>query len=246
MKQKLAIVIPALDEGTIIIANSRAVLTAAAASLPDWDTVLVVADNGSADDTAAQVKGLAATDARVRYEAVPQRGKGNAIAAGWRAVDADVYLFMDSDLATDLSALPAVVGAVAHEGYDVAVGSRYAPGAVVARDWLRRTASRGYRWVLASLVPITVQDAPCGFKAISRRVRDTLLPQIRHGGWFFDTELVVRAGVAGYRIKEIPVRWHEPPGRVSKVNIFSLSITYLKDVLRLRRQLRQDPPAAKG
>ncbi|MDO8560567.1 MAG: glycosyltransferase [bacterium] len=244
MKPKLVIVIPALNEGTIIAANSRTVLAAADAALPDWDTVLAVVDNGSTDDTAAQVQRLAASDARVRYVAMPQRGKGLAIAAGWRSADADVYVFMDSDLATDLSALPVVVRAVSREGYDVAVGSRYAPGAVVARDWLRRTASRGYRWVLATLVPINVQDAPCGFKAISRRVRDTLLPQVQHGGWFFDTELVVRAGVAGYRIKEIPVRWHEPPGRVSKVNIISLSVTYLKDVLRLRRQLRRKIPAA--
>lgn len=234
----LCIVIPALNEEPIIADACRQVLGLLDRQFPGWTWEVVVADNGSTDDTAAQVKSLAAADARVRYVAVPQRGKGHAIAAGWRSAAADVYVFMDADLATDLAALPALVSAVAYEGYDVSVGSRFAPGAVVARDWLRRFVSRGYRVVLAALVPIQVQDAPCGFKAISRRVRDTLLPQVQHGGWFFDTELVVRAGVSGYRVKEIPVRWHEPPDRVSKVNMVTLSFNYLCAVIALRRQLR--------
>lgn len=235
---RLCVVIPALNEECVIAANCRIVLQALTRQLPDWEATLVIADNGSTDGTAAAVQQLAAAETRLCYLAVPRRGKGFAIAAGWQSAVADVYVFMDADLATDLAALPTLVNAIAREGYDVAAGSRFAPGAVVERDWLRRFVSRGYRLVLAALVPIQVQDAPCGFKAISRRVRDWLLPRVRHGGWFFDTELVVRAGVGGYRIKEIPVRWHEPPGRVSKVNMVTLSFTYLCAVIALRRQLR--------
>lgn len=241
---RLCVVLPALNEERIIAGSCQQVMASLSAHFPAWEWQLIVVDNGSTDRTAEIVRALAAKEPRLQYLRLSQIGKGYAIVAGWRAVSADVYVFMDADLATDLSALPALVSAVSSEGYDVAIGSRYAPGAVVERDLLRRTASRGYQWVLKLLLAVHVADAPCGFKAVSRRVRDQLLPQVENGAWFFDTELLVRAERAGYRVKEIPVRWREiiTPGRSSKVKIWSLSVGYLRSVLALRRRLRHGRP----
>ncbi len=236
----LCVVLPALNEETIIAASCQQVAAFLARHFADWTWEIVVADNGSTDQTAAVVLALAQGEPRLRCLAVPRVGKGNAIKAAWQSRDADVYCFMDADLATDLSALPALVAAVTSGGFDVAVGSRFAPGAVVERDWLRRMSSRGYQLVLRLLLGTRVRDVPCGFKAITRRVRDELLPQVRNGAWFFDSELVILAERAGYRIAEIPVRWREPvtPGRATKVKIGSLSLGYLRAVMSLRRRLK--------
>ena len=236
---KVCVVLPALNEERIIANSCKQVMRYLDAHRPGWDWELMVVDNGSKDKTSEIVRELVTREARLQYLKIDRIGKGYAIKAGWQAASADVYMFMDADLATDLAATPVVLNAVSQEGYDVAVGSRYAPGAVVERDWLRRITSRGYWILLKLLLGVRVADAPCGFKAISRKVRDQLLPQVENGEWFFDTELLVRPARAGYRVKEIPVRWREiiTPGRKSKVKIFALSIGYLRSVISLRRRL---------
>lgn len=234
---RLCVVLPALNEERIIERTCRQVVEFLARRCASWTWEVIVADNGSTDRTAAITKELAGRLPHLRYLSCDRTGKGYAIKYAWERAEAEVYCFMDADLAADLDALPALLSAIRDEGYDLAIGSRYAAGAVVERDWLRRLTSRGYQLVLKVLLRTHVLDAPCGCKAVSRRVRDRLVPRVESTGWFFDSELLVLAEHAGYRTKEIPVRWHEPSGRVSKVSILALSFSYLRSVLALRRRL---------
>lgn len=84
---KTAAIIPAFNEGQTV----RAVVLAASAS-PLVDDVVVV-DSGSKDDTVAEAKAGGA-----RVVVAPRRGKGEAMAAGVEATDADVIVFLDADL----------------------------------------------------------------------------------------------------------------------------------------------------
>jgi hypothetical protein len=75
-------------------------------------------------------------------------------------------------------------------------------------------------------------DAQCGFKAISHRAAQDLVPHIQNNMWFFDTELLILASRKGYKIKEIPVTWVEDPG--SKVKVFKTASEDIKGLLRMR------------
>jgi len=78
-------------------------------------------------------------------------------------------------------------------------------------------------------------DAQCGFKAVSRRAVETIVPYIEDQSWFFDTELLVLAEKQGYPIKDIPVVWVEDDD--SRVKILKTGWEDIKGVFRLRRQL---------
>lgn len=80
-------------------------------------------------------------------------------------------------------------------------------------------------------------DAQCGFKAISRKAAQVLLPIVEDTDWFFDTELLVWAKRLDYRIWEAPVRWVED--RDSRVNLFGTAKADFLGLLRLRRKLRK-------
>jgi hypothetical protein len=82
-----------------------------------------------------------------------------------------------------------------------------------------------------------VQDAQCGFKAITRAAARAVLPLVRDEGWFFDTELLMLAQRGGWRIAEIPVRWVDDPD--STVRLGSTIWRDLRGVWRLRRNFRQ-------
>jgi hypothetical protein len=57
-----------------------------------------------------------------------------------------------------------------------------------------------------------VQDHQCGFKAFNRDRLLEILPMVHATHWFWDTEVLVRAQKAGFRVKEFPVHWSEGRG----------------------------------
>ena len=78
----------------------------------------------------------------------------------------------------------------------------------------------------------------CGFKFIHKEVFDKLmLIGIQNNEWFFETELLVKAERNGFKILEIPVYWEDD--RDSKVNLIPLSLKYLKEIGRLRKELNK-------
>ncbi|MFH1099134.1 MAG: glycosyltransferase [Candidatus Uhrbacteria bacterium] len=148
-----------------------------------------------------------------------------------------IYVFMDTDLATDLRHLPELITAISDDA-DIAVGSRFARGARVERSVLRRGISRCYQLLLRLLFGLRVADAPCGFKAVNTRVVRDIVPRVRDRQWFFDTELLIRAQHAGLRIAEIPVEWRESRREPSFKKILRIVASDLQAIMQFRRELR--------
>jgi glycosyltransferase involved in cell wall biosynthesis len=193
---------------------------------------IVVADNASTDGTLAVAQRLAEEHTDVACLHVPQKGRGRALRAAWLDSPADIVCYMDVDLSTDLAAFPPLIESIASEGYDVATGSRLARGANIRRSLRREAISRGYNVMIKGLFFTRFSDAQCGFKAASRRAVQNLVPLIENNEWFFDTELLILAEKAGYRLKEVPVRWLEDPD--SRVNVPRTVWEDVRGLLRLR------------
>jgi glycosyltransferase involved in cell wall biosynthesis len=193
---------------------------------------IVVADNASTDGTLAVAQRLAQKHTDVASLHIPQKGRGRALRAAWLASPADILSYMDVDLSTDLAAFPPLVEAIASEGYDIAIGSRLARGADIRRSLRREVTSRSYNVMIKGLFFTRFSDAQCGFKAVSRRAVQELVPLIENNEWFFDTELLILAEKAGYRVKEIPVRWLEDPD--TRVNVPKTVWEDVRGLLRLR------------
>ncbi len=228
----IIIAIPAYNEELILEANVEKLRQFCLSHLQD-DWQLVIADNNSTDSTAQIAKRLAGQYMNVDYLLVPQIGKGQAIRAAWMNYQADVYLFMDADLATDLSALPVLIQEL--KTHDLVIGSRFLKQSQVNRSWLRNLLSQGYRWLVSGYLGLPVKDLACGFKGITDAVKKQILPKIRNNTFFFDSELVILAIRAGFSCQEIPVKWHEPRNRgQSKVNIFKTIKEYIANIIRLK------------
>lgn len=231
--KSLDIVIPVLNEERDLPPNIEALHAFMCAKLGAYDWRIVIADNGSDDATPAVSQRLAQRFERVMPLRLEQRGRGLALRTAWTQSDADIVSYMDVDLATDLAALPPLVGAIADGGYDVAIGSRLIKGARVERRPLKREiTSRGYSILFRSMFFTGFRDAQCGFKAVSRRVVDEIVPLVVNNRWFFDTELLILAERNGLRIRELPVHWTDDPD--TRVKILGTAIEDVKGLLRLR------------
>ena len=226
------LVIPVYNEQRVL-ADSVARLRAWCAENLPYAWRVVVADNASTDTTLEVAQKLAGEnpgDTAVVH--LDQKGRGRALKRAWLESQADAMCYMDVDLSTDLADITPLLRGVLEEGYDVAYGSRVAGAANIERSLRREINSRGFITLIKALFWTKFSDAQCGFKAITRAAAHELLPQVQDGEWFFDTELLVIAEKAGYRLKEVPVRWVEDPD--SRVKFPQDIIKMASQLVRLR------------
>ncbi|AAT88346.1 glycosyl transferase [Leifsonia xyli subsp. xyli str. CTCB07] len=192
---------------------------------------ITIADNASTDAKPALADALAAELPRVAAVHLPLKGRGCALKAVWGSSPAEVHVYLDEDLSTDLAALPPLVAPLLSGHSDLAIGTRLGSSARVTRGGKREFISRSYNLLLRRTMAVGFSDAQCGFKAIRREAAQRLLPLVEDDGWFFDTELLILAERAGLRIHEIPVDWVDDPH--SSVDIVRTAREDLKGMLRV-------------
>jgi glycosyltransferase involved in cell wall biosynthesis len=195
---------------------------------------IVIANNASTDRTLEIAKELKMEfPGQVDYFHLDQKGRGRALKAAWLNSDADVVSYMDVDLSTNLRHLMPMVDPLFRGDYQIATGSRLMAGALVTRQWKREIISRGYNFIVKLMFPSKqFSDAQCGFKAMTRKVAQDLLPHIQDNKWFFDSELLLRAEQQGYKIWEVPVEWIEDLD--TRVKIVSTAKEDLEGLWRVR------------
>ena len=242
---QVEIVVPVRNEERDLASSIRRLAAYLRESFP-FTAQVTIADNGSTDDTwkvAQQLTrelsegaggpagrgGVPPIDICAVHLDLP--GRGRALNAIWSGSDAEVLVYMDVDLSTDLNALLPLVAPLMSGHSDVAIGSRLAPGSRVARGPKREVISRCYNLLLHATLGVGFSDAQCGFKAIRASQARHLLPLVRDTAWFFDTELLVLAERAGLRIHEVPVDWTDDPD--SRVDIVSTALADLRGIARL-------------
>ena len=236
---RLLLIIPTHNEELVIEKNLREVFARGESLLQNYDWSVLVADNGSTDKTGKIVTSLQSTFPKLSLWQTDVPGRGNALRTVWQKFDADIYAYMDADLATDLNELPKLLHEL--EEHDIAIGSRLLKSADVKRSMLREFVSRIYLFLSHAIVPVRAKDLQCGFKAAKKEALYTILPHTSHNGWFFDSELVVLAEHLGYKVKEIPVSWNESPDerRKTTVNITSTAWDNIVHLFKLRRRLKK-------
>ena len=198
---------------------------------------IIIAEDGSTDGTAERSEELAHKYPCIRHIHREQRlGRGTALKNAFKQSRGEVLVYMDLDLATDLSDLKPLVDAIAVEGYDFATGSRMLKESRAQRTFGRSLSSKSYNWIVRQMLSSKLYDHQCGFKAFKRQSLLGLLDEVEATHWFWDTEIMVRGYNHGFRIKEIAVQWRS--GKGTKVNIAKDSWSMFRQVLSLWWKLK--------
>jgi dolichyl-phosphate beta-glucosyltransferase len=223
LRTKLSVVIPAYNEEKRLGPTLDAVRRAA----PDAE--ILVSDDGSRDRTADLAR---AAGARV-VTAPENRGKGAALRRGMLAADGDRLLLTDADLSVSMDALPDLQAAL-DAGADVALGSRRAPGARIARHqpFLRETLGRCYTTLSQAILGVRISDFTCGFKLFTRAAARDLFSRSVLDGWGYDGEVLFLAARRGWRCREVPITWVNDED--TKVRIARDAGRAFLDLLRIR------------
>ncbi len=202
--------------------------------LRTWDrsAEVIVVENGSTDRTAEIAEAFARDHLYVRLIREPRRGKGLAVRWGMRAARGRYRYICDADLSTPIEEVVKFLPPQL-DGFDIAIGSREAPGARrIGEPLYRHVIGRVFNAIVRLLALPDFQDTQCGFKMFRAEVAEDLFRVQQLDGMSFDVEVLFIAWQRGYRIVEVPVTWHFNPE--SRVRLFRDSLNMLRDLLRIR------------
>lgn len=234
---KLSIVIPAFNEEKRLPATLADMVTFLK-TFP-YETEVIIVDDGSTDRTRA-----VAEEAITKFKNLkilsfyPNHGKGYAVKQGMLVAEGDLILFMDADNATPLSEITKLLPYSAD--HEVIIGSRRlkASQVVIKQPWYRIAISTsGHHLIQLLLIP-EIRDTQCGFKLFQKKASQEICARQQIMGFGFDMELLAIARHSlQYKIKEVPLSWHDAPG--SHIRPIRDSWRILRELMKIRKNLKK-------
>lgn len=212
---QLTVIIPTFNEAENV-APLAAKLDRALAGL-DWEAVYV--DDNSADGTSDRVRALARTDRRIRViQRVGRRGLSSAVVEGMLSSAAPVVAVIDGDMQHDETVLVQLHAAIADQGYDLAIGTRYTEGGSTGEwDESRVRISRFATRLSKILLKNDVKDPMSGFFAVRRDIFMEALPSLSMVGFKILLDMVASVP-RKLKIAEIPYTFRSRVAGESKLD----------------------------
>jgi dTDP-L-rhamnose 4-epimerase len=208
------VILPVLDEA--------AAIPGVLAALPEGYRAIVV-DNGSTDGSAE----LAARwGARVVSE--PRRGFGAACHAGLEAAEQEIVCMMDCDGSLDPGELPALVALLESGEADLVLGRRLPTRG--AWPLHARVANTALAALLRRRTGLALRDL--GPMRVARRT-DLLALGLADRAFGYPLEMVIRAGAADWRVKELAVTYLPREGRSKVTGTLRGTARAIRDMTRV-------------
>jgi glycosyltransferase involved in cell wall biosynthesis len=198
---------------------------------------VVITDDCSTDDSWNMLKGLAASDPRLRIQRFEFNcGESAASWAGMQASRGQYIATLDADLQNDPRDLPAMLAALTDS--DCVCGTRMATRSH-GDNWIRIASSRIANWVRNKLSGENISDAGCTYRVFKREC----ISQVNffHGAHRYLPTLIK---MQGYRVVEVPVSTNPRFSGTSHYGVWNRLFKSFRDLLGVRwmksRQLRYE------
>jgi dolichyl-phosphate beta-glucosyltransferase len=230
-KPFLSIVVPAYDEETRLPGSLQAIADFVAQKT--YPVEVLVVDNNSRDRTGQIIKEYAGKFPFVQGLFEGTQGKGAAVRSGMLAARGEYRFICDADLSMPIEEIDRFLPPRL-EGYDIAIASREAPGAVRYEEpWYRHLMGRVFNAIVRLFAVPDLQDTQCGFKMFRAEVAENLFPLQTMNGWSFDVEILYAARHWGYTIVEVPIHWYYKNN--TRIHPIHDSLDMFAEVFKIRR-----------
>lgn len=203
---------------------------------------VIVSDDGSKDGSIEFVEEFAKDHPEVVLVKNEHMGKAGAVTSGVLKAKGKYVLFADMDQATPIEETDKLLPFLVDKKSDVAIGSRIYKN--MGYPFSRLIMHEGMITLRKFTVGLPdLHDTQCGFKMFTHEAAQKLFKKMSelHHGFSqingsavtagFDVELLLLAELAGYTIKEVPVRWlYVETRRVNPVKDSVDAVLYLLQI----------------
>jgi dolichyl-phosphate beta-glucosyltransferase len=196
-----------------------------------FSSEVIIVENGSSDRTLALAQEFALKHSNLIVYQEKQPGKGNAVQQGMLKAQGQYRFICDADLSMPIEEIQKFIPPIL-TGFDIAIGSREAPGAIRYNEpSYRHLGGRAINLAIRLLILPGLNDTQCGFKCFSAEATEIIFRQQTLLGWSFDIENLYIARRKKLRIKEIPIQWYYDPD--SKVSAIRDALRMISDIFRI-------------
>lgn len=210
---RYSILVPTFNESEIILDTLRDILGTIGTE-KGLQTEIIIVDDGT-DNLPVKIQdnlhNFRCFDLKVLRNN-PPKGKGNSLAAGFEVAKGKIVGFLDADLSTPSKYIPIAISALENEDIDLFIGSRRGPESLVTReqfflkDFLGNCLGILARKFLFAGMR-NFEDTQCGFKFYKNEVAKVLYKDLLAGDGLNDLEVLIRANLLKYSVKEFGVVW---------------------------------------
>lgn len=195
---KLAIVIPAYNEGPVIakVINSIPKIFSGVGEI-----VPIVVSDGSGDNTVEQAR---RTQALVLSHSI-NIGAGGATDTGFKAarlIGADIVVTMDADGQHHPNDIQGLIDPIIQEEVDVVFGNRFIESKEMPT--VRKFGNRLLSLITRIFSGIKVEDSQCGYRAYSKKAIEAMV--LHERGYEICSEIIMEVGRNRLTYKEVPVK----------------------------------------
>lgn len=198
---------------------------------------LIFVDDKSRDGTREIIASLVKKNKNFQavYHEVNQ-GRGKTVRDGIALARGSVVGFIDIDLEVSSVYIPQFVRMILEGKADVVTGLRiYREGLMSLH---RAILSRGYSWLVRSVLGIPLNDTETGYKFFNRKKILPIIKKTQNNGWFWDTEVMTYAHYTGLSVTEVPVLFVRRFDKTSSVRLVHDTLEYVKNLVGFYKRLQ--------
>jgi len=236
-EKELSLVVACYNEKTVLEASIQQVLKILDSTC--WSYEIIFVDDCSTDNTREIIQKLVKLypdhDMRSLLHDT-NTGRGRTVSDGFRIARGNVVGFIDIDLETHARYIPSMVLAI-QDGADIATAHRIYK--LSPKLFHRFLMSAGYLRLMHLFLGLPLKDTETGYKFFRRDRLFPLLDQVVDEKWFWDTEIMTRAYLAGYKIEELPCLFIKRYGKKSSVRIIHDSLEYFARLWKFRQVVQK-------
>ncbi len=235
---KLSVIIPAYNEEQIIEQTLMNVYSYLSTQTYTSEIIVIVNNTTDKTEMVAENTKKAIDILRVYNIGTHENEtmtKGLAVKRGVEYAVGEYVLFMDADNATNITEIENFWPEF-ERGADAVIASRYIHGARISvpQPWYRELAARMGNIVIRCVLLPKIHDTQCGFKMFRAKAAKFVFDKMTILGWGFDLEILSLLKMYDYKIKEMPVVWHDVKrGRVK----FEHFVATFKEVFLIRKKI---------
>jgi glycosyltransferase involved in cell wall biosynthesis len=218
--QDISIIIPAFQEAKVIarvVHRVQQVLDQAGHSYE-----IIVVDDGSEDDTAAQAQSAGARVISHPYNI----GNGAAVKTGIRKAKGKILVMMDGDGQHSPEDIPRLLEQM--DSYDMAVGARSNDSQASAH---RNLANRIYNLFATYICKRDIQDLTSGFRAIKADIAHRFVSMLPNS-FSYPTTITLAVVRGGYSLAYVPIKTNPRVGS-SKIKLIKDGSRFLLIIVKI-------------
>ena len=220
----LSIVIPIYNEDKTI----RSILK----SLPNKDYIEIIAvDDHSIDDSLREIEKVQKNREVRLFKHNKNKGYGKAILTGIKKSKGKVIITMDADGQHRSEDIYTLIKPILDGEADYTIGSRY----LGTYHYELSISTRLGELLVEKLIQLffgqRIASNQGGFRAFDRKII-RIFDNIQYNNYAFTTELIIRALLYGYKIKECPIKLMDRAHGKSRIILNKLALNLIFCVFR--------------